>query len=367
MNMFGSGSKKYPEPEGPAAQTKSEKGLEVQSVLVIHQGALGDFILALPVLRGLRRGFPEAKSVYMGYPRILELAEKRFYADEILSVDQKGMASFFVPEGALNFALSQFFGTFELLIVFGRDQKSALVRNLQRVCSGQILHVNSFPPPGGRIHLTDHLTRQFKAYGLDVEDPYPGLYLTDEDENWSRNFFRKKGLTAEEKSKAIILHPGSGSKKKVWPIKRFVELVQYLQTYSKSRILIILGPAEGPEVQKAFEGIEWDMGPAGPMLLRGYPLLQLASMMKGCRLFIGNDSGISHMAAALGLPTLAIFGPTDPSVWWPRSEKVVVVRGKAPCSPCLQEKFFQCKQSKCLEGIEVRDVLKGIGELGIDL
>ena len=74
----------------------------VQSILVIHQGALGDFILALPGLEAMRKAFPQAKSAMMGYPGILELAEKRFYADEILSVDQRGMASFFVPEGPLH-------------------------------------------------------------------------------------------------------------------------------------------------------------------------------------------------------------------------------------------------------------------------
>ena len=71
--------------------TKKTPG--IQSILVIHQGALGDFILALPALETLRKAFPHAKSAIMGYPRILELVEKRFYAEEILSIDQKGMAT----------------------------------------------------------------------------------------------------------------------------------------------------------------------------------------------------------------------------------------------------------------------------------
>jgi ADP-heptose:LPS heptosyltransferase len=338
---------------------------EVRSILVIHQGALGDFILALPTLRALFKAFPEAKSVIMGYPRILELVEKRFYADEILSADQRGMASFFMPEGPLDFDLSRLFGEFQLIVVFGKDERSALVGNLKRVCSGQILHINSFPPPAERIHLTDHLTRQFKGYDFAVEDLYPRLYLTDADQNRSKNLLGRKSLPEEEKSKVIILHPGSGSKKKVWPVGRFVDIVRHLQNHCGSRILIVLGPAEKPEVQKVFEGIERDEGPVGPTLLSGLSLLDLASVMKGCSLFIGNDSGISHMAAALGLPTVAIFGPTDPCVWSPRGEKVAVVRGKVSCSPCPQGEFFRCEQSKCLEGIEVEDVLEGIRKLGI--
>ena len=90
----------------PSAIDKKSK---VHLMLVIHQGALGDFILALPTLETLRKTFPEARSVIMGYPRILELVEHRFYANEILSVDQKGMATFFVQEGDLSSNLFEFF------------------------------------------------------------------------------------------------------------------------------------------------------------------------------------------------------------------------------------------------------------------
>ena len=312
-------------------------------MLVIHQGALGDFILALPTLESLRKAFPQAKSVIMGFPRILELVDKRFYADEILSIDQKGMASFFVRGGSVDRNLSQFFSTFDLLVVFGKDGEGTLISNLKQVCRGRILHINPFPQWTERIHLTDHLLKELHRYGFSISEKNPKLHLTSKDKDWGKSFFRVKGLTDEERSNVIVLHPGSGSKKKVWPLDRFLDLVRYLQRYSGSRILIVLGPAESAEVQKAFEGIEWDMGPAAPILAKGLSLLGLASVMEGCRLFIGNDSGITHMAAALGLPTIALFGPTDHKIWSPRGEKVVVIRREISCSPCSQEKFVQCQ------------------------
>src|SRR4030066_102494 len=104
-----------------------EREDEIQSTLVIHQGALGDFILALPCLRILRETFPKARSVIMGYPRILELVEKRFYAEEILSIDQRGVASFFVRDGSLDPGLSQFFGTFDLIVVFGKTGQGTFI------------------------------------------------------------------------------------------------------------------------------------------------------------------------------------------------------------------------------------------------
>jgi ADP-heptose:LPS heptosyltransferase len=341
----------------------SVKTAKVQSLLVIHQGALGDFILALPTLEILRKAFPQTRSVIMGFPRILELVDGRFYADEILSIDQRGMASFFARGSSLDGNLSQFFGTFDVLVVFGKDGEGILIGNLRQVCQGRILHINPFPQWTERIPLTDHLLRELHRYGFSISRGNPQLFLNEKDRDWGKSFFRVKGLTDEERAKAIVLHPGSGSKKKVWPVKRFLDLVRYLQGHSDSRIVIVLGPAESGEAQKAFEGIEWDMGPTAPILAKGLSLLELASVMEGCRVFIGNDSGITHMAAALGLPTIAIFGPSDHKIWSPRGEKVVAVRKEMSCSPCSQEKFVQCQHLECLRGIEVGDVLKALETL----
>ncbi len=344
------------------ASLSFDKTDAVQSFLVIHQGALGDFILALPALETVRKAFPHAKSVVMGYPRILELVEKRFYSDEISSIDQRGMATFFVRDGALDLALSQFFNRFDLIVVFGKDGEGTVVGNLRRVCRGQILAINSFPPWDERIHLTDHLLKQFAQYGFPASEPIPRLRLKESDREGARDFWRRKGVAPEDRSKIVLLHPGSGSKKKVWPLDHFLNLAHTLRDHLGSKILIILGPAEGPEVQRAFEG----KGSTEFIIAKGLTLLQLASVMEGCRFFIGNDSGVSHLAAALGLPTIAIFGPTDRRVWSPKGEKTFVVQREVPCSPCPQERFFQCKDFGCLRGIEMGEILEGLRIIGVE-
>lgn len=334
---------------------------EVRSILVIHQGALGDFILALPALDTLRMAFPQAKSVIMGYPRILELVEKRFYAEEILSIDQKGMATFFVREGFLDFGLSQFFKTFDLIVVFGRDGDGTIVGNLKRVCQGRILPIHSFPPWDEKVHLTDYLLKQFAQHGFPASASSPKLHLKELDREWAKDFWKRKGVTSDERAKVIILHPGSGSKKKVWPLHQFLNLAHTLRKHLGSKILIVLGPAESIETQKAFERME-----ANSFILgKGLTLLQLASVMEGCWFFIGNDSGISHMATALSLPTTVIFGPTDERVWSPKGEKTFVVRKGISCSPCPQERFFQCKDFECLRGIEMGEVIDGLERIGV--
>jgi ADP-heptose:LPS heptosyltransferase len=329
---------------------------------VIHQGALGDFILALPALETLRKTFPHARTIITGYKRILELVDQRFYAEGILSIDRREMVSFFVPGRPLDPSLSQLFDPFDLIVVFGRDVEGTLIGNLKRVCRGPILHITPFPLGDEKIHLTDHLLRQFSRYGFSVSGLNPRLYLKESDKDWGDDFWRRRGLTSEERSKVIILHPGSGSKKKVWPLERFLTLARILQDRFGSKVLILFGPAEGLEVERVFER----MDPQVYIQVKGLSLLELASVMGGCRLFIGNDSGISHMASALGIPTIAIFGPSDPIVWSPRGEKVWVIRKGIPCSPCNQERILQCTEIECLRGIGVEEVLKGLERVGVE-
>jgi ADP-heptose:LPS heptosyltransferase len=336
---------------------------EARSMLVIHQGALGDFILALPVLSALRKAFPEAQTAIMGYPRILQLVGGRFYAEEIYSIDQKGMATFFVRQGPLDRAIAQFFSAFELIVVFGKDGEGTLIGNLKRACQGPILHINPLPNWDEGVHLSDHLLKQLTRYGIPPSETNPGLSLRESDREGGKIFWKERGIAPEDRSKAIVLHPGSGSKKKVWPLPLFLNLFHHLQSHSGGTFLVILGPAEGPEVQRAFE----ELISPHLILAKGLSLIQLASAMEGCRLFIGNDSGISHMAAALGLPTVAIFGPTDYRVWSPRGERVEIVRRGIPCSPCSEERFFLCKEVECLHRIEVEDVLRKVRRMGVEV
>ncbi len=254
--------------------SSGQKPFPVRSMLVLHQGALGDFILALPSLEVLRRAFPQARSVFMGYPRILELIENRFYAEEILSIDQKGMASFFVRGGPLDLRLSQFFKTFDLIVVFGKNGEGNLIGNLNRVCEGRILHINPFPRWDGGIHLIDHLLMELSRYGFSASERIPKLFLNESDRTWGREYWMGKGVTPEERESVIILHPGSGSKKKVWPLDRFLKLTEVLQQHLSSKILVVLGPAEGPETRKIFENER----PGSFILARGLSLIQLASV-----------------------------------------------------------------------------------------
>ncbi len=145
----------------------------------------------------------------------------------------------------------------------------------------------ALPPPGYSIHATDFFAQQVGA----------GIGLMP-----------RIDLPPAIQRGTIIIHPFSGSGKKNWPLQRFRELAHQL-------------PLE----------VEWTAGPEEelPNARRFDDLGELARWISGCRLFIGNDSGTAHLAAAVGVPTLVLFGPTNPEVWAPRGKDVTVIRSNS--------------------------------------
>jgi ADP-heptose:LPS heptosyltransferase len=111
----------------------------------------------------------------------------------------------------------------------------------------------------------------------------------------------------------LAVHPGSGSPSKNWPLTRFLEAARSLS--GASPWLLVAGPAE-----------EVLVAPPGSILAREWPLRVLAAVLARAGLFLGNDAGITHLAAAAGAPTLALYGPTDPALWAPVGPRVLTLR-----------------------------------------
>ena len=149
-----------------------------------------------------------------------------------------------------------------------------------------------------------------------------------------------------EACRFVTIHPGSGSIRKNWPLERFYAVADELRKEEYS-IVWIAGPAEE----------EWRF-PAGDVLVKERPLPVIAALFSRSCLYIGNDSGITHLAAAVGCPAIAIFGSSDPAVWSPRGERVKVVYKKENCAPCHgTEKMRDDCGRECLSAIHVDEVI----------
>ena len=295
--------------------------------MVIRGGALGDFILTLPALRLLRESFPHAHLEILGYRHIAGLAQFAGYADAVRSIESGSLAGFFARDGELAPELIEYFASFQQVISYLFDPDEIFASNLRRAGVRHLIAGSA--KITGEEHAARQLARPLEKLALYLEDAAAWILPNDEkaiDPN----------LTA--------IHPGSGSETKNWPLPRFVELAQRLLVQDeKQRLLLIGGEADFNRLgvlAAALPNKRYEIA-------ENLPLIALARELRSCALFLGHDSGISHLAAALGIPSVLLYGPTDPVIWAPQNPQVRVLRAA----------------SGKLESIEVAEVLASLGKL----
>jgi heptosyltransferase-2 len=202
-----------------------------------------------------------------------------------------------------------------------------LANALRRSGVGRVISWPAKPEPGR--HITDHLLGALEGTGIGTTTHQPSLRPQGAWTTAARAWLDERGVGGG----FAAIHPGSGGKAKRWPVERFAEVARALPCPT----LWLLGPAE--EEDAATRAIGEQVGVVADRL----PLPSLAGLLALCRAYVGNDSGATHLAAAVGAPTLALFGPTDPAVWAPRGERVTVLGGP---------------QAAGFEGLSVQKVLQ---------
>jgi len=283
-------------------------------ILVIRGGAIGDFILTLPAIRLLRENFPDAELEILGYEHIVEIARERFYASATRSIEYSAMAGFFVPNSTLAPDLVEYFAGFQQVISYLFDPDSFFENNLRRA------GVKNYLPAYARIddsqHAAQQLARPLERMALFLDDPAARVHPSAEDRRRARQFLGESG------SPLIAIHPGSGSARKNWPAGNWVSLAQWLvESLPPCRLLLIGGEADDAPISAVRAALARER----VTLAQNLPLPVLAAVFERCRLFIGHDSGISHLAASVGTPCVLLFGPTDPAVWAPANPGVKVI------------------------------------------
>ncbi len=302
-------------------------------ILVIRGGAIGDFILTLPAIRLLRENFPGAHLEILGYRHIIALAEGRAYADAARSIEYGPMAGFFVPRSVLAPDLVAYFASFQQVVSYLFDPDGFFEANLRRA------GVKNLLPAYAKIDDSEHAARQLarplQSLALYLDDHAATVHPSAEDHAFADEFLRSRAAAAAAVGEAvsfpysgggaaplIALHPGSGSPRKNWPLENWIALgASLLARHPPPRLLLIGGEADHAQLDALTAA--WRGAPV--LLARDLPLPHLAALLARCRLFLGHDTGISHLAAAAGAPCLLLFGPTDPAVWAPANPHVSII------------------------------------------
>ncbi len=290
-------------------------------ILVIHQGAIGDLVLSLPALHAIKNSFPGWAIEMLGYPAILSLVCGDL-ARTIRSVDWATASTLYGDFADVSAQMRQYLAGFERLFVFSASEKSAFIENVQR-CHSAAVHIRTFPDI--KQHVVDFQLSQLAALGFATAEPVPLLNVSCDDRRRADDFLVSTDFDAASVP-LIAVHPGSGGRHKNWPLASFHIVMQHLHDDAQAEFLVIEGPAE----EKTSGEMTAALSTLPCLPLRNLDLPLVAAIISRSAFFIGNDSGITHIAAALGIPTVAVFGPTDPAVWAPRGKSVCCVRDSEP-------------------------------------
>jgi len=284
-------------------------------ILVIRGGAIGDFILTLPALKALREAYPDAQLEILGYKHIAVLAQDRFYAQAVRSIEYGALSSFFAKNASLPAELEKYFGNFDLIISYLYDPDGIFETNLRRCGVENLIHGPAKVSNSG--HAAQQLAAPMKELGLCVQNFAAKIYSSGEDRDIAERFLRDLSRPV------VAFHIGSGSEKKTWPLQNWIDLGnRLLRSEFRGSLIIVFGEADEDQARK-LESI-WKSQRV--VFAKNLPLPHLAAMLAQT-IFIGHDSGISHLAAAAGANCILLFGSTDPAIWAPLSENVQVICG----------------------------------------
>ena len=286
-------------------------------ILVIRGGAIGDFLLTLPALKALRDARPQTHIEILGFKHIAVLAENRFYANAVKSIEYGPIATFFASNSDLPSDLANYFASFDLIISYLYDPDRIFETNLRR-CGAKDLFCGPAKILENGGHAARQLARPIEELGIRVLDLSERLFLSAEDREFARNFL------GASRQPILAIHPGSGSKQKNWPIENWIALVEGMgvsKPQNFDSLVVVCGEADEAQcdrLQRRWKELD-------VRFANNLPLPQLAALLEDS-VFIGHDSGISHLGAASGAKCILLFGPTDPDVWAPRNYNVRVLR-----------------------------------------
>ena len=311
---------------------------------VIFPGALGDFICFLPALQALLR------------EREIDLFARSEFAEIVpsgvtaRSLECAAISDLFIDAAPQARSRQDHFGAYEAVYSWLGSQQPVFVRRLQSDCAGRA-KIFPFRPPAQFEHQADYYLRCLAL--LECAEQKPTIELHEEAIAWSERFRLEHSL---EQRAVLVLAPGSGAREKNWPEEFLLAVAQWWRESSGGAVVLLVGPVESER-----GGI--DRLRQHCLVARDMSLAQLAALISRSDVYLGNDSGVTHLAAAVGVPTFALLGPSDPRQWAPRGKKVMLLRRQIACSPCADATMKSCPHRACLSELYPDQVIAAIKPL----
>lgn len=273
-------------------------------LLILRGGAIGDFIVTLPALAALRARWPDAHIEVIGYPHIARIAHAAGLINHVRSLHDGSLARYFAPDAPIRDEDQAYFSSFDFIVNYLHDPQEHLAENLRRCGVQVMLNASPIVTDG---HAVDHFLKPLESLAIYDSPREPALPADG------------GMMKPVHEAPWIAIHPGSGSRSKNWPLDHFLAIAQRCSTHLGWQPVFFTGDAEREYIS------DLDARLRGNIRHHNLELPDLARHFTRATAYVGNDSGISHLAAATGCPSLVLFGPSDPAIWSPRGRQVRIV------------------------------------------
>ena len=346
---------------------------ERKKILVLRYRFIGDTILTVPFLRNLRRANPDAHIAWVVAPGTAEVVQGIPYVDELIfwdpvTIHADSRGTHRTIGDKLGFILNLRSRRFDKVYVLKRSFGSALmgyltgaVERIGFATEGRSFLLTTSVPYLHDQHEVQNFLDVLRADGVPVTDDYLEYWTNSTEEASADELLAQNGV--ERNEKLVALHPFSSITERGWHLDNFAALATRL-TAAGYRPLVLGAPND----RGLFDTAANLFGTISVDLVGKSSLRVTMALLKRCALFVGNDSGIMHLAAAAGIPLVAIFGPQSPVKFGPWNEQATVLYAKFTCSPCRQKFFSECRPSPhgkpdCIESITLEGVVAACEQL----
>ncbi len=337
--------------------------LSRKRILIVSVNWLGDLLFLTPAIRAIRRAHPDSRITCLCPARGLDLLQGNPHIDEVIPLrEPRGPGNFFFWM-ALVPRLKQ--GRFDTAFLFHRSFTRALAVRLAgiperigfqtRKRSG-LLTLAVEPPAPDSVSKVDTFLQLVEAAGIPPAGRHYDAGLQPEDRAAAGTLWTRLGLSGGDR--VVALHAGANWRLKRWPAARFSQLADALAQRYGARILFVGGEGDLPLIR----GITGRMKSPGLVAAGQTTFRQMGALLERTSLLVSNDSGPLHMGLAVGVPVVALFGPTDPKLTGPQPDaKAETLFGSIGCPvPCYQ---LNCPANLCMEQISVEQVDAAAGRL----
>ena len=335
----------------------------MKNILLIRLSSLGDIVLTSPAIRAVRQHFPQARISMLVAEQSADLLTENPHLDEVIPFDRKAKGK---DTGEMRRVIRLLRERdFDLAIDFQRKFRTSTLAYLSGakcrvgyhqpngfLCTVRVPDRNNKAIRAGRIdsvHAIDRYFEMLHAIGVEATDRALELFITDADRAFSDEVTATKGIEANRTK--VGLFPGAGWKLREWMPDRFADIGDRVAKQFDAQVLLFGGPHESELVQQVKDLMTTEaISLVGTLRIR-----QLAALIEQCDLFVTNDTGPMHVAAAMQTPTVALFGPGDHIRFQPLDSIHTTIRHHVPCNPCKQF-TNKCKNNICMKLITVDEV-----------